>query len=416
MYRREYTSDWDFRDSNTKEYTHCYHNYPAMMIPQIARRLICDFAPEGSVSMILDPYMGSGTTLVEAAIKGIDSVGIDVNPLARFIAEVKTTKFNINEVEESFNYILRKIDSFDISAWKHVETDFKHITKHDYWYSKENLIKLKYLSSVIDSMEFAATKSFFNLALAETIRDVSFTRNGEFKRYRIEANKIPTYNPNPFVLIADKIKRNLDGLNNFLKDASEFTVNISDCNSVYEIPHSLLAKESVDMVVTSPPYGDSRTTVAYGQFSRWAGEWFRFPNAKNIDRTLMGGMPKKIDSIDTVALATELEQIKQSDIKRYYEVTTFLDEYSRSIENVAGVIRKGGRVCYVVGNRTVKDVQIPLDYFTAEIFEKHGFKHEITYVRSIPNKRMPSKTSPSNKKGANVSTMTEEYIVIMTKL
>ncbi len=360
--------------------------------------------------------MGSGTTLVEAAIKGIDSVGIDVNPLARFIAEVKTTKFNINEVEESFNYILRKIDSFDISAWKYVETDFKHITKHDYWYSKENLIKLKYLSSVIDSMEFAATKSFFNLALAETIRDVSFTRNGEFKRYRFEANKIPTYNPNPFVLIADKIKRNLDGLNNFLKDASEFTVNISDCNSVYEIPHSLLAKESVDMVVTSPPYGDSRTTVAYGQFSRWAGEWFRFPNAKNIDRTLMGGMPKKIDSIDTVALATELEQIKQSDIKRYYEVTTFLDEYSRSIENVAGVIRKGGRVCYVVGNRTVKDVQIPLDYFTAEIFEKHGFKHEITYVRSIPNKRMPSKTSPSNKKGANVSTMTEEYIVIMTKL
>ena len=83
---------------------------------------------------------------------------------------------------------------------------------------------------------------------------------------------------------------------------------------------------------------------------------------------------------------------------------------------MAGVIRKGGRVCYVVGNRTVKDVQIPLDYFTAEIFEKHGFKHEITYVRSIPNKRMPSKTSPSNKKGANVSTMTEEYIVIMTKL
>ena len=416
MYRREYTSDWDFRDSNTKEYTHCYHNYPAMMIPQIARRLICDFAPEGSVSMILDPYMGSGTTLVEAAIKGIDSVGIDVNPLARFIAEVKTTKFNINEVEESFNYILRKIDSFDISAVKFVATDFNHITKHDYCYSKENLIKLKYLSSVIDSMEFAATKSFFNLALAETIRDVSFTRNGEFKRYRIEANKIPTYNPNPFVLIADKIKRNLDGLNNFLKDASEFTVNISDCNSVYEIPHSLLAKESVDMVVTSPPYGDSRTTVAYGQFSRWAGEWFRFPNAKNIDRTLMGGMPKKIDSIDTVALATELEQIKQSDIKRYYEVTTFLDEYSRSIENVAGVIRKGGRVCYVVGNRTVKDVQIPLDYFTAEIFEKNGFKHEITYVRSIPNKRMPSKTSPSNKKGANVSTMTEEYIVIMTKL
>ena len=67
MYRREYTSDWDFRDSNTKEYTHCYHNYPAMMIPQIARKLICDYRPNDALNMILDPYMGSGTTLVEAA-------------------------------------------------------------------------------------------------------------------------------------------------------------------------------------------------------------------------------------------------------------------------------------------------------------------------------------------------------------
>lgn len=387
-----------------------------MMIPQIARKLICDFAPDDTLKMILDPYMGSGTTLVEAAIKGINSVGIDINPLARFIAEVKTTKFSIKAIEESFKYILEKINNFDINDWKYVETDFDHITKHDYWYSKENLIKLKYLSSIINSLEIVETKPFFNLALAEIIRDVSFTRNGEFKRYRIDAEKIPTYNPNPFTLIVDKVKRNMDGLNDFLKDASKFTVNISDCNSVDKIPSSLLAKNSVDMVVTSPPYGDSRTTVAYGQFSRWASEWFKFPNAKNIDRTLMGGIPKKIESIDTLALAKELELIKQSDVKRYYEVVTFLDEYAQSIKNVADVVRQGGRVCYVVGNRTVKEVQIPLDYFTAEMFEKNGFKHEITYVRSIPNKRMPSKTSPSNKKGANVSTMTEEYIVIMTKL
>lgn len=386
------------------------------MIPQIARKLICDFAPDDTLKMILDPYMGSGTTLVEAAIKGINSVGIDINPLARFIAEVKTTKFSIKAIEESFKYILEKINNFDINDWKYVETDFDHITKHDYWYSKENLIKLKYLSSIINSLEIVETKPFFNLALAEIIRDVSFTRNGEFKRYRIDAEKISTYNPNPFTLIVDKVKRNMDGLNDFLKDASKFTVNISDCNSVDKIPSSLLAKNSVDMVVTSPPYGDSRTTVAYGQFSRWASEWFKFPNAKNIDRTLMGGIPKKIESIDTLALAKELELIKQSDVKRYYEVVTFLDEYAQSIKNVADVVRQGGRVCYVVGNRTVKEVQIPLDYFTAEMFEKNGFKHEITYVRSIPNKRMPSKTSPSNKKGANVSTMTEEYIVIMTKL
>ena len=75
----------------------------------------------------------------------------------------------------------------------------------------------------------------------------------------------------------------------------------------------------------------------------------------------------------------------------------------------------GGRVCYVVGNRTVKGIQIPLDHFTAEMFEQNGFRHEHTYVRSITGKRMPSVTSPSNKKGANMNTMHSEYIVILKK-
>jgi hypothetical protein len=69
----------------------------------------------------------------------------------------------------------------------------------------------------------------------------------------------------------------------------------------------------------------------------------------------------------------------------------------------------------VVGNRRVKNIQINLDYFTAEMFEKCGFKHEITIVREIPNKRMPSKNSPTNKTGVTISTMNNEYIVILTK-
>ena len=66
-------------------------------------------------------------------------------------------------------------------------------------------------------------------------------------------------------------------------------------------------------------------------------------------------------------------------------------------------------------NRTVKGVQIPLDYFTAEMFEKNGFTHIDTIVREIPNKRMPSKTSPTNVAGKKVSTMCNEYIVILEK-
>ncbi|MBE9488280.1 MAG: DNA methyltransferase [Bacteroidetes bacterium] len=416
MYKRKYSSEWDFRNSNTKEYTHCYHNYPAMMIPQIARKLITEFAPSKKINLILDPYMGSGTTLVESSIRGINSIGFDINPLARFIAEVKISTFNVSEIKCSYLLLCYKLDNFNPNEYQYNENDYVNITKHEYWYSNENLVKLKYLSTSIDDIENKEIKPFFLLALSEIIREVSYTRNGEFKRYRIEKSKIPTYNPNPFLLFKNKIIRNLKGLESFILNRNDCNAIVLDCNSIHGIPNSIIKKNSVDMVVTSPPYGDSKTTVAYGQYSRWSSEWFNFPNAKNIDKTLMGGIPIVVDNFKTNSIYKELELIKNIDIKRYYEVVTFLSEYSQSIKNISTLIRKGGRICYVVGNRTVKKVQIPLDYFTAEIFEQNGFKHDITYVRSIPNKRMPLKTSPTNKKGINVSTMTEEYIVIMTKI
>ena len=83
MYNRVIDNRWSFRDANTKELTHCYHTYPAMMIPQVARSLINEYKPGGKLEIIFDPYMGSGTTLVEAALAGINAIGTDLNPLAQ---------------------------------------------------------------------------------------------------------------------------------------------------------------------------------------------------------------------------------------------------------------------------------------------------------------------------------------------
>ena len=82
---------------------------------------------------------------------------------------------------------------------------------------------------------------------------------------------------------------------------------------------------------------------------------------------------------------------------------------------MAACVRKGGIVCYVVGNRTVKGVNIPLDYFTAEAFTNLGFSHIDKIVRAIPSKRMPSKNSPTNEQGKVVTTMNNEYLVILEK-
>ena len=174
-------------------------------------------------------------------------------------------------------------------------------------------------------------------------------------------------------MFEEKVIRNINGLEEFNSIKYPCNIGIYDFNSTIEIPSDIIQPNSVDMVVTSPPYGDSRTTVAYGQFSRWANEWFNFENAKTLDNLLMGGRVQKEELFETKSIKSELDEIKSIDPKRNLEVVSFLNDYSCSIKNVASVIKSGGVVCYVVGNRTVKGVQIPLDYFTAEMFEKNGF-------------------------------------------
>lgn len=412
MYSRIIDNRWDFRTVNTKEYTHCYHSYPAMMIPQVARELIELYAPKDRCEFIFDPYMGSGTTLVEASLKKIKSVGTDINPLARMISLAKTTHFDTDKIDRYISTI--QLFPFVYSSDKVIDNNFDRISNHSYWYSEDVLLKLSFISQIIDTFD-EDVQLFFKVALSELVREVSFTRNGEFKRFRMSEDKIKNFNPDVFALFENKVYRNSCGLRQYNEDTLNSSL-ICDFNTVDGIPHGIIPDNSIDMIVTSPPYGDSHTTVAYGQFSRWANEWFGYENAKNLDNLLMGGKKKVRKHFDIVSIKEELEEIERLDAKRYMEVVSFLNDYSNSIRNISPKIRVGGRICFVVGNRTVKGVQIPLDYFTAETFEKYGFEHEQTIVREIPNKRMPSKTSPTNRAGAKVSTMSNEYIVIMTKV
>ena len=412
LYTREIDDRWTFRNADTKEYTHGYHVYPAMMIPQIARSLIEEYAPKGGIKTILDPYMGSGTTLVEAAVKGINSIGTDLNPLARMMSKVKTTHYDEEIIKNQFVEISFHMSFYDASKVRN--RNFERVSNYTYWYSEEVLLKLSYLHQLIE--EYASNSDFFRLILAEIVREVSFTRNGEFKRFRMSEDRIATYNPNPFELFEKKTKRNMAGLHAYNEITHRPNISICEFNSTYGIPQDIIEPESIDMVVTSPPYGDSKTTVAYGQFSRWANEWFGFENAKSLDNELMGGGKCSEVKFESKELAHTLSEIRALDEKRYWEVVSFLNDYYQSIQNVSNAIRIGGRVCYVVGDRRVKGVQIPLDYFTAEMFEQCGFVHINTIVREIPSKRMPSLTSPTNKTGNHVQTMSHEYIVILEKV
>jgi DNA modification methylase len=232
----------------------------------------------------------------------------------------------------------------------------------------------------------------------------------------MEQKKIDVFNVNPFELFIKKVERNIKGYIEFHRSVSDkIESKVYDFDTCEGIPDNIFDRK-VDLIITSPPYGDSFTTVAYGSFSKLSNQWLNIKDAGKVDKILMGGTKKSnliMPKINSAAL--ELIQIKNNDEKRYEEVMLFLSEYQKSIENVAQIVANNGVVCYVVGNRTVKGIQIPLDYITIEFFENSGFEHLNTFVRKIPNKRMPSKNSPTNEVGKLMSTMSNEYIVVMKK-
>jgi DNA modification methylase len=77
--------------------THNFYRYPARFSPQFAREAILTFSEPGDV--VLDPFMGGGTTLVEALATGRQPIGIDISPLAAFVAKAKTTPVSENALQ-----------------------------------------------------------------------------------------------------------------------------------------------------------------------------------------------------------------------------------------------------------------------------------------------------------------------------
>ncbi len=406
--------DWDFKGADTKLLTHCFHSYPAMMIPQIAGRLIDLYGKDARV--LLDPYCGTGTSMVEANLRGVNAKGSDLNPLARLIASAKTCRLPAARLAPHIQRMRDKLlaGGFGTFSAAAPAPAFRNM---DFWFPQDVQKKLAAIKFDINQIADREIQDFLLVVFSETVRECSYTRNGEFKLYRMAERRRKTFAPDVFGLFAAKMERNYAGLQEFAKAAqNDAHTQVFEFNSTDGIPNSAAPPESLDIVVTSPPYGDSGTTVAYGQFSRLANEWLGFENAAAVDRRLMGGCkPKTLLPLGDAALDDAVGKIETAHHKRAIEICGFYRDYRRSIGNVSAAIKPGGFACYVVGNRKVKGIVLPTDRATESYFKENGFTRERVFIRNIPNKRMPSRNSPTNIPGATDDTMCREHIVVMRK-
>lgn len=149
---------WDFRKDDTKEFTHGIHNYPAMMVSPISRNIIKLVKSIRPVHALLDPFSGSGTTLVEGMLSGIENIaGNDINPLALLLTKVKTTPLQYDILMNEINQLLQRlvmrksvlsnalnnVDSYIIDALQLDVTDKKGWGEEAHKYLKEYCLSKK---------------------------------------------------------------------------------------------------------------------------------------------------------------------------------------------------------------------------------------------------------------------------------
>ncbi|MCL4557418.1 MAG: excisionase family DNA-binding protein [Deltaproteobacteria bacterium] len=407
----KWIDEWDFRSYHTKTYTHGFHNYPAMFIPQVARKLIQAFSSEGET--VCDIFCGSGTTLVESSLLNRNSIGIELNPLAVLIAKVKTTPINPQTLTDKLKVILD-----DYKSAKSVSPP--KFTNLDFWFSESAIRDLSKLKQAIWNISEENIRNFFSVCFSEVVRIISFTKHKEFKLVRDKDKLEKSFKQNVLKEFMKLCENNILGMKEYINDITpnaHARIILGDSTKDNGIPEN-----SIDFIITSPPYGDSRTTVAYGQFSRLPSQWLELLPAhiKDVDKELLGGKnnisldDQILDLSETLKLSINV--LKEKDMERAKDVLSFYIDLNKAISQAYKLLKSKRYFCVIIGNRTVKELVLKTDEIISELAEKIGFIPQGILYRNIPNKRMPLKNSPTNEHGKTGLTMQKESIVLLKKL
>jgi len=426
--------DWTFLGVSTQDYTHGFHLYPARMHPEIARRIIAQYA-EDRKKVVFDPFMGSGGVLVESLLHGNNSIGIDVNPFAVLLSEVKTTRIPVKKLDDNYLKIIHQSKKdFDKKNFHDEVAPKSKSLNLQFWYKDDVIKKLQILKyHIFDSDVNDNIKNFFKVCFSLTSRKASYQRNSIYKIYRINKRDLDKFNPDVFAIFRQVCNKNIDKMSQFfakikLQHAKTFPL-LGDTRKIEEafdkVNSNILDNGKVHLVVTSPPYGDHRTTVAYGQFSKHPGLWLELPEEQllDVDTVGIGGNRKiKFEELTSALLATIIKQVKRNDQEiskhkkpyRADDVYAYFHDLDKCLGQTSKILKQGdSHLCFVVANRTVRRVTIPTDEILVELGKKYGFKHEKTIYRTIANKAMSLKNAPENITNQSGETMTRESIVIL---
>lgn len=429
---------WTFKHLKRKEtsyITHDYHRYPAKFIPQVASKLIKQFTKKGD--LVCDPFMGSGTTLVEVLVNERYGIGVDINPAAYIISKAKTTPINPKNLNDAIKSLLKNIegdvsnkltlDSFiDVPKNDIADKDIcvPTLERIDYWFDNETKKDLANIWHEINHVEDEEIKIFFIYAFSHILKNCSRWLMKSTKP-TIDKNKVPPKPLQSFKRHLNKMKRKNEEFYNILSDysiknhESLIQAELGDCRN---LP---CEDNIVDLIVTSPPYV---TSYEYADLHQLTVLWFGYEtDLKNLRSKFIGTAMSRKNIIDKInssiaeSTVNEFKSMKQNG--NADSVHAYFYEMQECLIEMWRVLKPGGKTAIVIGNTALKKVPIYNGEVFAEIGMNIGFNIYNVIKRRIPGggKILPSTRDPvtgrftSLKSSDKVEAYSTEYILILEK-
>jgi len=421
---------WSFRHNAKRGMCHAYFQYPAMMVPQMQGELIdCALTVNSSIKHIFDPYVGSGTSMSEAIIRGLSFTGYDINPLAILACHAKKGPFFGISLMQKIDSLIDRISS---DTQRSIDIKFPG---RDKWFRRFVAFRLSKIRRNIMKEPALWARRFFWISLAETVRLVCNSRASTFKLHIRPKNEIEGFELCPIKIFKDILDRNLVLMKkqskilrkgDFLK-AGRYTgkVTIKLIDTALS-GASVNGSEKSDLLVTSPPYGDNATTVPYGQYSYLPLQWINLQdidknahtaclsNTRAIDSQSIGGsLIITKDQMDYLKKISEhfeytVECLKGHPKDRIKRLASFCKDLDSCIDPILSALKENAYMFWTMGNRRIGGEVVPMDQILIDMLKHRGSEHITTIYRKIPSKRMAVRNSIAD-------TMRNEAVLIMRK-
>ena len=267
--------------------------YPAVMVAPMQACILKEIInADPATSIVLDPFCGSGTVLCEGQKLGLNVMGFDINPLAVLIAAVQLEGVPADCAVRSINAINTRLTMLNGNVKPYA---FKNIKK---WFNDDIIISLSVIRQAIIEETNDRMRRFFWCCFAETVKKFSNTRTSTFKLHVKEQSQIDSTIDDTITFFKEHIQNNYV---RYIKDNSGLIC--LKCGDSKELLGALDAN-SVDLICTSPPYGDNHTTVTYGQFSILPLLWIDKKDLHIWDETLL----ETFTAIDSASLGGRVKR------------------------------------------------------------------------------------------------------------